>query len=125
MVEVCGFPLLCRSGFPRASVSSCSPGPGAVPGAGVAVADRVGGRRGREEHEIAERLAFNVLMGRKWRNRFAEHRLERLLDESRPGQPRTVSDEHVEEVIVKTLESTPKDATHWSTRSRAAEVGLP
>jgi hypothetical protein len=41
-----------------------------------------------------------------------------------PGQPRTISDAQVEEVIVKTLESTPKDATHWSTRSMAAEVGL-
>ena len=41
-----------------------------------------------------------------------------------PGQPRTVTDEQVEEVIVKTLETTPKDATHWSTRSMAAEVGL-
>ena len=47
-----------------------------------------------------------------------------LTDEPRPGRPRTVTDEQVEEVIVKTLESTPKDATHWSTRSMAAEVGL-
>ena len=47
-----------------------------------------------------------------------------LTDEPRPGRPRTVGDEQVEEVIVKTLETTPRDATHWSTRSMAAEVGL-
>jgi len=46
-------------------------------------------------------------------------------DEPRPGRPRTITDEQVEAVIVKTLESTPRDATHWSTRSMAAESGLP
>ena len=51
-------------------------------------------------------------------------RLDGLLDEPRPGRPRTVTDAHVEEVIVKTLETTPRVATHWSTRSMAAEVGL-
>jgi transposase len=79
---------------------------------------------GLKNTEIAARLAVDVATARKWRNRFAEYRLDGLLDEPRPGQPRTVSDEQVEEVIVKTLESTPNDATHWSTRSMAAEVGL-
>jgi transposase len=60
----------------------------------------------------------------KWRIRFAEQRLDGLLDEPRPGRPRTISDEQVDQVIVKTLETTPKDATHWSTRSMAKEVGL-
>jgi hypothetical protein len=54
----------------------------------------------------------------------AEHRFDGLTDEPRPRQPRKITDEKVEEVIVKTLESTPKDATHWSTRSMAREVGL-
>jgi transposase len=79
---------------------------------------------GLNNTEIAVRLGVAVSSARKWRNRFAEHRLDGLLDEPRPGRPRTISDEKVEEVIVKTLESTPRDATHWSTRSMAREVGL-
>ena len=79
---------------------------------------------GLKNTEISERLSLNHTTVRKWRSRFAEQRLDGLLDEPRPGRPRTISDAQVEEVIVKTLESTPKDATHWSTRSMAAEVGL-
>jgi transposase len=79
---------------------------------------------GLNNTEIAERLGLNVSTARRWRNRFAEHRVDGLTDEPRPGQPRRITDAQVEEVIVKTLESTPRDATHWSTRSMAAEVGL-
>jgi transposase len=73
---------------------------------------------------VAEELG--VLRGTvaKWRSRFLIDRLDGLLDEPRPGRPRTISDDRVEAVIVKTLESAPKDATHWSTRSMAAEVGM-
>jgi len=60
----------------------------------------------------------------KWRRRFVERRLDGLVDEPRPGRPRTISDEQVEAVIVKTLEETPKHATHWSTRSMAKQSGL-
>jgi transposase len=74
--------------------------------------------------EIAERVGVSRPTVTKWRNRFFELRLDGLVDEPRPGRPRTISDEQVEEVIVKTLETTPKDATHWSTRSMAAQVGL-
>src|SRR4051794_29362560 len=74
--------------------------------------------------EIGERLGVKRSTAARWRTRFAEHRLEGLTDEQRPGQPRKISDAKVEEVIVKTLETTPRDATHWSTRSMAAEVGL-
>jgi transposase len=79
---------------------------------------------GLSSSEISRRLAINVSTVRRWRNRFAEHRLDGLTDDPRPGQPRKITDAQVEEVIVKTLESTPKDATHWSTRSMAREVGL-
>ena len=79
---------------------------------------------GLNNTEIAERLGVHRPMVRKWRGRFAQHRLDGLTDEPRPGQPRKITDEQVEEVIVKTLESAPRNATHWSTRSMAREVGL-
>ncbi len=79
---------------------------------------------GLKNTEIGERLGIKRSTAATWRTRFAEHRLDGLADEPRPGQPRKITDAKVEEVIVKTLETTPKDATHWSTRSMAAEVGL-
>jgi transposase len=79
---------------------------------------------GKPNTEIAVELGVGRPMVTKWRSRFAEGRLDALVDEPRPGRPRTISDAQVEEVIVKTLESTPKDATHWSTRSMATEAGL-
>ena len=60
----------------------------------------------------------------KWRSRFLERRLDGLSDEPRSGRPRAVTDEDVERVIALTLESTPKGATHWSTRSMARSSGL-
>jgi transposase len=79
---------------------------------------------GRNNTEIARELGIHRNVAGKWRSRFVEHRLDGLTDEPRPGRPRTITDVQVEEVIVRTLESTPKDATHWSTRSMAREVGL-
>ena len=70
---------------------------------------------------VAGRLGVSVPTVRRWRNRFAEQGLDGLLDEPRPGRPRTITDEQVEEVIVKTLETVPPDGgTHWSTRQMAA-----
>ena len=60
----------------------------------------------------------------EWRRRFQRARLEGLLDEPRPGAPRRITDAMVERVITETLESTPRDATHWSTRSMAKATGL-
>ena len=60
----------------------------------------------------------------KWRGRFARRGLDGLHDEPRPGKPRSISDEEVERVIVKTLEEQPANATHWSTRSMAAATGM-
>jgi transposase len=79
---------------------------------------------GLKNTEIAERLGVTRAPVTKWRRRFVQFGLDGLTHEPRPGRPRTIGDDKVEEVIVKTLESTPKGATHWSTRSMAAEVGL-
>lgn len=55
----------------------------------------------------------------KWRERFLEQRLDGLSDAPRSGAPRTLDDSRIDALIAKTLESTPKGATHWSTRSMA------
>jgi transposase len=73
---------------------------------------------------IAERLGVTRATVGKWRRRFLAQRLDGLHDEPRPGAPRTVTDDDVERVIVKTLEETPTDATHWSTRSMATATGM-
>jgi transposase len=73
---------------------------------------------------IADRLDIHVSSARKWRTRFVTSRLDGLLDEPRPGRPRVVGDERIEALIVATLETAPKDATHWSTRSMAEHLGL-
>ena len=80
--------------------------------------------QGRHNNEIAAALGCHAATVSKWRRRFAERRLDGLSDDPRPGPPRKITDAKVEEVIVKTLESAPRDATHWSVRSMAAEVGI-
>ena len=79
---------------------------------------------GKSNTEIARRLRITKQMVGKWRTRFLAKRLDGLLDEPRPGTPRRLSDAEVERVLTMTLESTPKNATHWSTRSLAAACGL-
>jgi transposase len=74
--------------------------------------------------QVAQRLGLTRGTVSRWRARFVVDRVDGLLDEPRPGRPRTVTDEQVEAVITTTLESTPRDATHWSTRSMATELGL-
>jgi transposase len=80
--------------------------------------------RGESNTAVAQTLGITKQTVGKWRSRFLERRLDGLLDEPRPGTPRKVGDEQVERVLTLTLESTPRDATHWSTRSLAAEAGL-
>ena len=79
---------------------------------------------GRSNLQVAGDLGVSRPTVGKWRARFLADGLDGLLDEPRPGRPRTVSDAQVEDLIVQTLESTPKGATHWSTRSMAAATGL-
>jgi len=80
--------------------------------------------RGATNREVAKALGVSEAMVGKWRRRFVENRMNGLADDPRPGAPRKITDDQVEAVIVKTLEEKPKDATHWSTRSMAAQVGM-
>jgi transposase len=73
---------------------------------------------------VARRRRVSQQMVGKWRERFVRQRVAGLLDEPRCGAPRTVQDDKVDAVIARTLESTPRDATHWSTRSMAEAGGL-
>jgi transposase len=78
----------------------------------------------RSNSEVAEYLHTTRVTVGKWRSRFLRQRLDGLVDEPRPGAPRAVTDADVERVITMTLESTPQDATHWSTRSLGKAADL-
>jgi transposase len=79
---------------------------------------------GMDNASVAAQLGCSTATVGKWRRRFVEDRLDGLIDEPRPGAPRSVSDDQVEQVVVATLERTPREATHWSRASMAAEAGL-
>ena len=79
---------------------------------------------GATNKAVAADLGVNQATVGKWRQRFVARRLDGLSDDPRPGAPRTITDDDVERVIVTTLEETPTDATHWSTRSMANKVGM-
>ena len=79
---------------------------------------------GLSNAEVVKRLGVSRPTVTKWRSRFVARRLEGLADEPRPGAARTITDEQVEQVLVMTLETTPTDATHRSTRSLARTLGM-
>lgn len=79
---------------------------------------------GKTNRQVADELGIWPQTVGKWRRRFLERRMEGLVDEPRPGAPGKITDDRVEEVVVATLERSPKDATHWSRASMAAESGL-
>src|SRR4051812_46509848 len=79
---------------------------------------------GRSNTAVAADLRVTLPTVGKWRGRFLAKRLDGLTDEPRPGPPRTVTDAHVEDVVTRTLESKPANATHWSTRGVAKATGL-
>ena len=80
--------------------------------------------QGLPNKEVAARLGVSQPTVGKWRNRFLELRLDGLEDDPRPGRVPSITAEQVEKVVVDTLESTPKNATHWSRRSMAKKSGL-
>ena len=79
---------------------------------------------GKKNAEVAAELKVHPATVGKWRGRFVEDRLDGLFDEPRPGPARTITDDQVEKVVIKTLEEKPLGATHWSSRSMAAATGM-
>src|SRR5436853_4608780 len=79
---------------------------------------------GRTNTRVACELRLTKQTVGKWRSRFVAARLDGLLDEPRPGAPRRISDAQVEQMVTLTLEATPREATHWSTRAMATRCGL-
>ena len=84
----------------------------------------LGCAEGRSNTTVGTDLGVSDETVGKWRSRFLERRLDGLSDEPRSGRPRAVTDDDVERVITLTLETAPRDATHWSTRSMAQRSGL-
>jgi transposase len=79
---------------------------------------------GMPSKSVARELCVHEHTVGKWRRRFLKDRIEGLLDEARPGRPRTIEDDQVAAIIERTLRSAPSDATHWSIRSMAAATGF-
>jgi transposase len=79
---------------------------------------------GADNKVVAKRLRMSQTTVCKWRGRFLRDRLDGLYDEPRPGTPRRIGDEQIEQVIVRTLEETPRGATHWSNRGMAKASGF-
>lgn len=79
---------------------------------------------GKSNRIVADELGLCSHTVGKWRDRFLKQRLDGLLDEPRPGAPRSITDAEVERVVTLTLETMPSDATHWSTRAMARRSGL-
>jgi transposase len=79
---------------------------------------------GLDNTTVAKKLRMSQPTVGRWRQRFIDKGADGLLDEPRPGTPRTILDTQVEDVVTRTLESTPPGATHWSTRSLAKATGV-
>jgi transposase len=80
---------------------------------------------GLQNRQIAEKLKVAPRMATLWRDRFCKLGIEGLLkDAPRPGHPPSITAELTASLIEKTTQSTPANATHWSTRSMAKEIGI-
>src|SRR3954451_3717920 len=84
----------------------------------------LGCEEGLSNGAVAKRLHITGATVCKWRERFRVNRLQGVLDGPRRGAPRTISDAQVEEVVTTTLESMPRNSTHWSSRLMAEKTGL-
>jgi putative transposase len=79
---------------------------------------------GLNNTQIASQLNIAIHTAGRWRRRFAQKRIDGLADAPRSGTPRTINDQQVHDIVSKTLETTPANTTHWSTRKMAQECGI-
>ena len=80
---------------------------------------------GMQDKQIAARLRIMPEKAARWRNRFLDGGLAALdKDAPRPGRPSTITPAEIQEVVRKTTQEKPSNATHWSTRSMAKAAGL-
>jgi transposase len=79
---------------------------------------------GADDQDVAEEMGIHRLTVGKWRRRFTKKRLDGLLDDPRPGRPRTVTDHDVEQIVDTTLHEKPRASTHWSSRTLAEQLGV-
>ena len=79
---------------------------------------------GADNKTVAVQLGCAQVTVGKWRSRFVEHRLDGLTDDDRPGRPRLITVDQIEDVVIATLEATPANATHWSRAKMAERTGM-
>ncbi len=80
---------------------------------------------GMQDKQIAAKLHITPEKAARWRNRFLDGGMATLdKDAPRPGRTRTITAAKIQEVIRKTTQEKPEDATHWSTRSMAKVTGV-
>jgi len=80
---------------------------------------------GLQDKEIAERMEVTPLMASRWRSRFLSQGVPGLVkDAPRPGRPPTITAAQVAEIVARTTQSTPVNATHWSRSTMAREAAI-
>jgi transposase len=80
---------------------------------------------GKTDLEIAASLNISNQKAARWRKRFLRLDLAGLVkDAPRPGRKPAISAKRKAELIRRTTQSKPANATHWSTRTMAAEMGV-
>ena len=77
---------------------------------------------GKQNKEIAQELEVGRVQVSRWRSRYCEFGLGGIKQDLPRGAPPVTVD--VERLVELTTQSKPENATHWSTRMMAAELGV-
>jgi len=79
---------------------------------------------GKAKQEIARQMGIAWQTVWRWERRFLQLGMKGLHDAPRSGRPATIGPEKIAQIIQKTKQETPRDSTHWSTRSLAQQTGV-